>query len=70
VYADRVPVREDLVARGRKLLVGDGPVRTGRARRVVFAVVLALVLLFALALLLQAVQDAPEEEVRTMTQEG
>ena len=50
--------------------MGDRPVRTGRARRVVFAVVLALVLLFALALLLQAVQDAPEEEVRTMTQEG
>ena len=50
--------------------MGDGPVRTGRARRVVFAVVLALVLLFALALLLQAVQDAPEEEVRTVTQEG
>jgi len=45
--------------------VGDGPVSRERVRRVVFAVVLFLVVVFAVTLLLQAVQDAPDEEVRT-----
>lgn len=50
--------------------MGDGAVSRGRVSRIVFAVALALVLLFALALLLEAVQDAPNGEVRTVTQEG
>ena len=41
-----------------------------RVRRVVFGVVLFLVILFALTLVLQAVQDSPEEDVGTVTEEG
>jgi hypothetical protein len=36
-------------------------------RRFIFGVILFLVLLIALTLLLQAVQDSPEDEVRTVT---
>jgi hypothetical protein len=46
--------------------VGDGPVTGGRIRRFIFGVVLFLVVLFAVTLLLQAVQDTPDEEITTV----
>jgi hypothetical protein len=50
--------------------VGAGAVIRERIRRVVFGVVLFLVILFAVTLVLQAVQDSPEEDVGTVTEEG
>jgi hypothetical protein len=49
--------------------VGDGNLIRERIRRFVFGAVLVLLILFAVALLLQAVQDNPGDEVRTVTQE-
>ena len=48
--------------------MGDGNLTRERIRRFVFGVVLFLVILFAVTLLLQAVQDAPGDEVRTVTE--
>ena len=61
---------EDLGARQRELLVGHRSLTRERIRRFIFGVVLFLVLLFALTLLLQAVQDTPDEEIPTVTEEG
>ena len=60
---------QDLGPRQRELLVGDGNLIRERIRRFVFGAVLVLLILFAVALLLQAVQDNPGDEVRTVTQE-
>jgi uncharacterized BrkB/YihY/UPF0761 family membrane protein len=49
--------------------VEDRDLIRSRIRRFVFGVVLFLVILFAVTLLLQAVQDTPEDEVRTVTEE-
>lgn len=49
--------------------MGAGAVIRERVRRVVFGVVLFLVVLFAVTLVLQAVQDWPEEDDRTVTEE-
>jgi len=50
--------------------VGHRSLTRERIRRFIFGVVLFLVLLFALTLLLQAVQDTPDEEIPTVTEEG
>ena len=60
---------EDLGPGGRELLVDDGNLTRERIRRFVFGVVLFLVILFAVTLLLQAVQDNPGDEGRTVTEE-
>jgi hypothetical protein len=63
-------VGQDLGPRGRQLRVGDRHLTVERVRRFVFGLVLFLVILFAVMLLLQAVQDAPGDEVTTVTEEG
>jgi hypothetical protein len=60
-------VGEDLGARKRELLVLDRHLIRERIRRLIFGFVLFLVLLIALTLLLQAVEDSPGDEVRTVT---
>lgn len=60
---------QDLGARRRQLLVGTGDVMRERIRRVVFAVVLFLVLLFGVTIVLQAVQDPPDEDRPLVTDE-
>jgi hypothetical protein len=60
-------VGEDLGPRKRELLVRDRYLMRERIRRVIFGFLLFLVLLIALTLLLQAVDDSPGDEVRTVT---
>jgi hypothetical protein len=60
-------VGEDLGPRERELLVRDRTVIRERIRRIIFGFLLFLVVLIALTLVLQAVQDAPGDEVRTVT---
>lgn len=50
--------------------MGDRHLIRERMRRLVFAVVLALVILFAVALLVEAVEDSPDGEVKTVTDPG
>jgi Trk-type K+ transport system membrane component len=61
---------EDLGARERELRVGDRYLTRERIRRIIFGVLLFLVVLFAVTLLLQAVQDNPDDQIGTVTEEG
>ena len=58
---------EDLGSRERELLVRDRVVTGERIKRFIIGFLLFVVVLFALTLLLQAVEDSPDEEVRTVT---
>lgn len=50
--------------------MGDGYLTGARVRRIIFGLVLFLVILFAVTLLLQAVQDEPDDQITTVTEEG
>jgi hypothetical protein len=50
--------------------VGDRYLTRERIRRIIFGVLLFLVVLFAVTLLLQAVQDNPDDQIGTVTEEG
>jgi hypothetical protein len=50
--------------------VGDRYLTRERIRRIIFGVLLFLVVLFAVTLLLQAVQDTPDDQIGTVTEEG
>jgi uncharacterized BrkB/YihY/UPF0761 family membrane protein len=60
-------VGEDQSPWQRELHVLDGNLIRERIRRIIFGFLLFLVLLIALTLLLQAIEDSPGDEVRTVT---